>query len=172
MLRSAARIATTLLCLVALTVPAVAKDKANKPPRQKKVAGARAKHAANPFKVPKSVVLTPEQQTKLDELRKQYEPKIEEAQKKEASVLSDEQKTLLAQAEAEAKQKIIQAKAEVETKAKITPEQAQQLKDTKKQASQLNKEVRTQVLALLTEEQKASMHTKAAKGAKRQKKAS
>lgn len=163
MIRSTARIAVLSLCMLALAAPVSAKGKGNRPARVKPPKSAHA------FHLPKSISLTPEQQAKLDEIRKNYEPKIEEALKKEGAILTEEQKAAKLQAESEAKQKITQIKAEVAEKAKITPEQAQQLKDSKKEVSKLSKEAKEQVMALLTEEQKAVMHTKTPK-AKRVKK--
>lgn len=169
MLRSTTRLLTFALCIACLAAPLSAKEKKDRAARKPRKAGIHA------FRIPKNVVLTAEQQTKFDEIRKELEPKIEDAKAKEAAVLTEEQKTLKLQAEAEAKEKIIQIKAEVATKAKITPEQAQQLKDTHTQVTTLDKEARAKVLALLTEEQKTAMHTKAPKGegkAKRVKKTS
>jgi pectin methylesterase-like acyl-CoA thioesterase len=112
----------------------------------------------------KPVTLSDEQKSKLDALKKEYEPKLKEAYATEkANALSPEQKT----AGEEAKKAAVAAgkkgkdvQAAVDAAVKKTDAQ----KHASKPRLALEKEMRAKILALLTDEQKAEI--KAASGKK------
>lgn len=130
---------------------------------------AKKKKAAKPapvpaaFKLPKDVSLTAEQQAKLDELKTQFAGKLADAQKKVADAYTEEQRA----AQKTARQDAVAAgkkgkelKAAVTAAVQLTDEQQQKLTVAEKELKQLSKEVRKQVVGLLTDEQKQQLHNK------------
>ena len=142
-------------CVLALSfvAPAVAADKKKKTP----VA----------IKVPKSIELTAEQKTKLDALNKEFGPKLAECRKKQASIITADQKKARAEAMKKAKadgKKGKELRAAVNAALAITADQKTKQAETKKAMAALNKQIKTQFAALLTDEQKAKL-----KGGKKKK---
>jgi hypothetical protein len=129
---------------------------------------AKKKKAAKPavpaaFKLPKDVTLTAEQQAKLDELKTQYSGKLADAQKKVADVYTDEQRAAQKTARQDAMaagKKGKELKAAVTAAVQLTDEQQQKLTIAEKDLKQLSKEVRKQLVGLLTDEQKQQLHSK------------
>ena len=105
---------------------------------------------SDPFNLPRSITLSEEQKKKLDDLKKELEPKLQAALKK--SQLTDEQRT----AQREARQKARddgkrgrEAQEAVEAALNLTAEQ-------KEGRAELNK-IREAVQGLLTDDQKAQL---------------
>ena len=146
-------ILSACLLTVAFVAPAVAADKKKKTP----VA----------IKVPKSIELTADQKTKLDALNKEFGPKLAECRKKAASIITADQKKARAEATKKAKadgKKGKELRAAANAAVAITADQKTQQAECKKAMGALNKEIRTQFAALLTDEQKAKL-----KGGKKKK---
>ena len=107
-------------------------------------------------RIVKDLTLTAEQTTKLDELKKEYGPKLMEAAKK-GDVLTPEQKKAAADARAAAKaagKKGKDAAADIDAATKITDEQKAKIADCRKECGALSKELGEKVKAVLTAEQK------------------
>jgi hypothetical protein len=139
-------ILTACVLTLSFVAPAVAADKKKKTP----VA----------IKVPKSIELTADQKTKLDALNKEFGPKLAECRKKAASIITADQKKARAEATKKAKadgKKGKELRAAANTAVAITADQKAQQAECKKAMGALNKEVRTQFAALLTDEQKAKI---------------
>jgi acetyl esterase/lipase len=99
-----------------------------------------------------------EQQAKVDEIHKQFAPKLEEVQKKWDAIITPEQ--LQARREAfrkarEAGTQGRQLREAVEAAVKLTDEQRQQQASLQEERGKLVDEIRTQLIALLTDEQRA-----------------
>ena len=147
-------ILSACLLAVAFVAPAVAADK-------------KKKKAPTAVKVPKSIELTADQKTKLDALNKEFGPKLAECRKKAASIITADQKKARTEAMKKAKadgKKGKELRAAVNAAVAITADQKAQQAECKKAMGALNKEVRTQFAALLTDEQKAKI-----KGGKKKK---
>ena len=139
-------ILTACVLTLSFVAPAVAADKKKKTP----VA----------IKVPKSIELTAEQKTKLDALNKEFGPKLAECRKKQASIITADQKKARAEAMKKAKadgKKGKELRAAVNAALAITADQKTKQAETKKAMGALQKEIRTQFAALLTDEQKAKL---------------
>lgn len=139
-------IISACLLTVAFVAPAVAADKKKKAPIA--------------VKVPKGIELTADQKTKLDALNKEFGPKLAECRKKAASIITADQKKARAEATKKAKsdgKKGKELRAAANTAVAITADQKAQQTECKKAMGALNKEVRTQFAALLTDEQKAKI---------------
>ena len=146
-------ILTACVLTLSFVAPAVAADKKKKTP----VA----------IKVPKSIELTAEQKTKLDTLNKEFGPKLAECRKKQASIITADQKKARAEAMKKAKadgKKGKELRAAVNAALAITADQKTKQAETKKAMAALNKQIKTQFAALLTDEQKAKL-----KGGKKKK---
>ena len=146
-------ILTACVLTLSFVAPAVAADKKKKTP----VA----------IKVPKSIELTAEQKTKLDALNKEFGPKLAECRKKQASIITADQKKARAEAMKKAKadgKKGKELRAAVNAALAITADQKTKQAETKKAMAALNKQIKTQFAALLTDEQKAKL-----KGGKKKK---
>ena len=146
-------ILTACVLTLSFVAPAVAADKKKKTP----VA----------IKVPKSIELTAEQKTKLDALNKEFGPKLAECRKKQASIITADQKKARAEAMKKAKadgKKGKELRAAVNAALAITADQKTKQAETKKAMAALNKQIKTQLAALLTDEQKAKL-----KGGKKKK---
>ena len=139
-------ILSACLLTVAFVAPAVAADKKKKTP----VA----------VKVPKSIELTADQKTKVEALNKEFGPKLAECRKKAASIITADQKKAKAEAMKKAKadgKKGKELRAAVNAAVAITADQKAQQAECKKATSALQKQIRTQFAALLTDEQKAKI---------------
>ena len=147
-------ILTACFLAIAFVAPAVAADK-------------KKKKAPTAVKVPKSIELTADQKTELDALNKEFGPKLAECRKKAASIITADQKKARAEATKKAKadgKKGKELRAAGNAAFAITADQKAQQAECKKATSALNKEIRTQFAALLTDEQKAKL-----KGGKKKK---
>ena len=138
-------ILSACLLTVAFAAPAVAADK-------------KKKKAPTAVRVPKTVELTADQKTKLDALNKEFGPKLAELRKKQASIITADQKKARAEATKKAKadgKKGKELRDVVNAAFAITADQKAQQAETWKAMRALQKEIRTQFAALLTDEQKS-----------------
>ena len=147
-------ILTVCFLAVAFVVPAVAADK-------------KKKKAPTAVKVPKSIELTADQKTKVEALNKEFGPKLAECKAKAASIITADQKKARAEAlkkaKADGKNKK-EANAAANAALALTADQKTQQAECKKAMGALQKQIRTQFAALLTDEQKAKI-----KGGKKKK---
>ncbi|HUY91083.1 MAG TPA: hypothetical protein VMV10_20260 [Pirellulales bacterium] len=145
-------------CLVAALVLAMSvAAEAQNAKAEKQGKKAKAKPTPAAFKLPAEITLSAEQQAKLDELKTQYADKLTDAQKKVNDVFTAEQKAarLAARKDAVAAgKKGKELNAAVDAAVQLSDEQKTQLADAQKAARKLQAEVRKQVVALLTDEQK------------------
>ena len=140
-------ILTACVLTASFATPAVAADK-------------KKKKAPTAVRVPKTVELTADQKTKLDALNKEFGPKLAELRKKQASIITADQKNARAEANKKAKadgKKGKELRDVVNAAFAITADQKAQQAETKKAMGALQKEIRTQFAALLTDEQKAKL---------------
>ncbi len=147
-------ILTACFLAVAFVAPAVAADK-------------KKKKAPTAVKVPKGIELTADQKTKVDDLNKEFGPKLSECRKKAASIITADQKKARAEATKKAKadgKKGKELRAAANAAFAITAGQKAQQVEVGKAMKALNKEIRTKFAALLTDEQKAKL-----KGGKKKK---
>ena len=137
-------ILTACVLTLSFVAPAVAADKKKKTP----VA----------IKVPKSIELTADQKTKLDALNKEFGPKLAECKAKAGSIVTKDQKKARVEALKKAKadgKKGKELRAAADAALALTADQKAQQAETKKAMMVLNKEIKTQFAAILTDEQKA-----------------
>lgn len=123
------------------------KDKANKA-------------VAKVFELPTIITLSAEQMTKLAEVKKEYEPKLEELHKKQTSILTDEQKKARQEAMKAAKaagKKGKEAKADVDAAVKLTDDQKKQQEEVAKETKELTGKIHDSIASFLTEEQKTHL---------------
>ena len=137
-------ILTACVLTLSFVAPAVAADKKKKTP----VA----------IKVPKSIELSAAQKTKLDALNKEFGPKLAECKAKAGSIVTKDQKKARVEALKKAKadgKKGKELRAAADAALALTADQKAQQAETKKALLALNKEIKTQFAAILTDEQKA-----------------
>ncbi|MGH7138305.1 MAG: hypothetical protein ACREHD_21355 [Pirellulales bacterium] len=152
---------STTCCAMILFLAAsiLAGDKAK--PKKGKKAKAAAVPAA--FKLSDGITLTADQQAKLDDMKTQYATKLADAQKKISDVYTEEQRARQTTARRDAMtagKKGKELKAAVDAAVELTDEQQKKLADAQKEQKQLTKEVRKQVTALLSDEQKQKLKAK------------
>ena len=136
-----------LLFAFAFTAPTFAAEKKNK-------------KTPSAIKVPKGIELTDEQKSKVDALNKEFGPKLVACRKEAASVISVDQKKARSEAMKAAKaagKKGKEIKAAAEVAFKVTEDQKQKLTECKKAMGALQKEIRSQLAGILTDEQKAKL---------------
>ena len=110
------------------------------------------------FTIPKEISLTSEQQTKLDEIKKEQGPKILELTTKLSAVLTDEQKAARKKAAAKAKEDGMTGKAAtaiIDEAVNLTDEQKKQQAEMLPELAKLRLSIKEQIHSLLTDEQKA-----------------
>jgi len=118
---------------------------------------------ANVFTFPKTITLTDDQQKKLDDLKKEYTPKLEELKKATDVIMTPER--VKAQKEAIDKAKADGKKGKELTEAgqaalKLTEDETKKLADTKAAQNKLNAEISKKKTDLLTEEQRKALQPK------------
>jgi hypothetical protein len=153
------RFTTCCAMILFLATSLIAADEA-KPKKGKK---AKAAPVSAAFKLPNGITLTADQQAKLDELKTQYATKLADAEKKISDVYTEEQRTQQTAARRDAMaagKKGKELKAAVDAAVKLTDEQQKKLADAQKDQKQLTKEVRKQVVAMLSDEQKQQLKGK------------
>jgi len=147
-------ILTACVLAVSFVTPVMAADK-------------KKKKAPTAVKVPMDIELTADQKTKLDALNKEFGPKLAECRKKAAGIITADQKKARAEAVKKAKadgKKGKEVQAAANAALAITADQKTQQAECKKAMQALNKEIKTQFAALLTDDQKAKL-----KGGKKKK---
>jgi Spy/CpxP family protein refolding chaperone len=141
---------------------------------QEKKKGQGKKAAKGPDPVGKMVAgldLTAEQQAKIDEIRKEYRPKLAEIQKRRNVIMTAERRKTEKEAKQAAKdagKKGKKAKADVDAALGLSAAESEALGDIEKERQALLAKINTDVRALLTDEQKAKLPEK---GKKKKKKA-
>jgi hypothetical protein len=137
--------------LAAVAGSAQAAEKAKKPKKDPTTAS---------FKLPATITLNDEQQTKLEEVKKEYSPKVSELLDKKNGILTADQKKARAEAVKAAKAEGKKGKdlmAAGEEAMKLSDDQKQQIAAIDKDLKALNKEIRGKITAFLTDEQKAEL---------------
>ncbi len=128
---------------------------------KKKEKGARA--ASRAFELPTTITLSAEQMTKLAEVKKEFEPKLEVLATKQRGILTAEQKKARQEASKAAKaagKKGKEAQADIAAAMKLTDDQKKQQEEVDKEMKELNGKIRDQISSFLTAEQKANLTTK------------
>jgi len=156
-MRLAVRI-LSVFCLAALLGTAQADEK--KP--DKKAPDKKDPNAAV-FAFPKQIKLDEKQQAKVEELKKEYTPKLNELNDKLAKILTPERVKSASEARKAAakdgKTKKEQAQA-FEEALKLNDDEKAQRKDIQQARKKLQAEILTKKLALLTDEQKEAIKPK------------
>ncbi|GIX05205.1 MAG: hypothetical protein KatS3mg114_1074 [Planctomycetaceae bacterium] len=112
------------------------------------------------FQLPRDVDLTPEQQAKLDALKKEWGPKVAEAQKKLDDILTPEQRQARKDAQARAKSENLKGKAAqqaIEDAMKLTADQRTKYQQAQAELQDLQAKIREKIAEMLTEEQRAKI---------------
>ncbi len=127
------------------------------------------KAVAKAFELPTEITLNDEQKTKLEEVKKEFEPKLKEVAKKQADILTADQKKKRAEAAKAAKaagKTGKDAKAEVDAAVSLTDEQKKKQEEVGKEMKNLTGQVREKISSFLTAEQKVHLKTKKKKAEK------
>lgn len=157
--------------LLVLALSALLATSVSAQEKKKKPEGAKGgKAAAAAIKLPPGIELSAEQQAKVEELNKQYGPRLQELAKKSGEILSPEQRKARKEAGDAAKaegKKGKEVQEAVDAALKLSDEQKKQLDDVQAQQKALQAEIRGKLEEILTAEQKAKLPgAKGAKGAK------
>ena len=134
-----------------------AEGKKPKPPRPE---GAPEFGRMDPFALLSRLNLSEEQKQKIENLRKEYEPKLAELRAKLEGILTEEQKKAREEAIKKAKEsgkkgrELFEA---IRNAFQLTEEQQKQMQEVRTQMTQLMQEIRGKVEEILTEEQKAQL---------------
>ena len=142
-------ILSLFLLAFAVIAPTFAADKAKK-----------KKPAVVAVKVPKGITLNEDQRGKLAALNKEFGPKLAACRKEAAGIITADQRKAQAAAIKEAKaagKKGKEIRAAAEAAANITGEQKTKQAECKKAMGAIQKEIRTGLSAILTDEQKAQI---------------
>lgn len=146
-----------LLAIALFSVAALDSD------AQEKKKGKGKKGAKGPDPIGKMVAkldLTADQQAKVDELRKEYRPKLAEIQKRRNEIMTPERRKTekeARQAAKEAGKKGKKAKADVDAALGLSPAESEKLAAIDKERQALIAKINADVRALLTDEQKAKL---------------
>jgi Spy/CpxP family protein refolding chaperone len=120
----------------------------------------------------KGMNLTDEQKTKLEALKKEYDPKLKEAHDKMDSILTPEQKKARDEAMKARDEAIKAGKSARDAREgfrglKLTDEQREKMGEAMKAAQPLQREVREKVMEILTKEQKELLKQQRPQGPER-----
>ena len=151
-----------MLCLsllAGLAAPALGAD------AESKAAAKQAKEAKkrSPFRVPKEITLTSEQQTQLEVIQNELSPKANELLAKLDGILTAEQKTARAEAAKAAKaagKKGPEARAALDAAVQLSEEQKKLLAETQAAVKQNQREFRTKLEGILNADQKEQLKRK------------
>jgi len=174
-MRKFTRVLLTLSMAALLASPLMAADEKGK----KKKKGKRKRPAVTiPTRLPKSIVLSDEQKTKLKALQSEFAGKFTDLRTKTAGVLTPEQRKARSQAFQEARKagkKRRELAAAADAAAKITDEQKAKIDEIRKEQRTLTQAFQAKLREILTAEQKdqlkeAAKKRKAAGGKKKKKK--
>ncbi len=128
-----------------------------------------AKAVARSFELPSEITLTDEQKTKLEEVKKEFEPKVKEVVKKQSDILTADQKKARAEAAKAAKaagKKGKDAQADITAALKLTDEQKKKQEEVGKELKDLNGQIREKISGFLTADQKVLLNSKKKKADK------
>jgi hypothetical protein len=128
---------------------------------QEKKAAPKPSDAA--FNFPKPIQLTDEQKTKVDELKKEYGPKLDEIQTRIDAVMTPERKKTAEEAGKKAKddgKKGKELQEAIAAALNLPAEDAAKLKEAQADRGKLMKEIQGKKQALLTDDQKAQLKPK------------
>ncbi len=157
MLRAFGKLVLVLLAIAIFSVAAIDSG------AQEKKKGQGKKGAKGPDPIGKMVAnldLTAEQQAKVDELRKEYRPKLAEIQKRRNEIMTPERRKTEKEAKQAAKdagKKGKQAKADIDAALGLSPAESEKLAAIAKERQALIAKINADVRALLTDEQKAKL---------------
>jgi Spy/CpxP family protein refolding chaperone len=157
------RTALASVLVLAMATTLVAKDKGEKGKR------GEAPSITKQFPFLEGLTLTAEQTAKIEDVRKEYAPKMGEIGKKMREILTPEQQKTRQEAEKEAKaagKNGHEAAVAADEAAKVTGEQKAKLAEIRKEMAPLSMEMREKIVAVLTPEQKAQIKDKLAAPAK------
>lgn len=149
-----------VLVLLAIAIFSVASIDSD---AQEKKKGKGKKGGKGPDPVGKMVAgldLSAEQQAKVDEIRKEYRPKLAEIQKRRNEVMTPERRRTEKEAKQAAKdagKKGKKAKADIEEALGLSPAESQKLAAIEKERQALIAKINADVRALMTDEQKAKL---------------
>jgi 50S ribosomal subunit-associated GTPase HflX len=132
----------------------MAADKADK---QKQKAEGKKSPAPAALKLPKGIELSSEQEAQLDALQKEIGPKLEAARAQLASILTPERKQAQMEAMKAAKaagKSAKEAKESVQAALNLSDAEKAQLAEAQRAVGELQKDIRSRIMALLTAEQK------------------
>ena len=104
--------------------------------------------------------LTDAQKGKIEDIKKEFGPKLKAAQEKQDSILTDEQKKVRAEEfrkAREAGQGFQNLRETIEKALKLTDEQKKKMDEARKAAQELNDALREKIWSVLTPEQKKKM---------------
>jgi Spy/CpxP family protein refolding chaperone len=166
-MRSLLRAMLSVGLMVAVVLSANAAEAAKEGKGKKKNAADGSGNSV--FAIPKEITLTAEQQTKLDEIKKEQGPKIAELTQKLDGLLTDEQKAARKEAAAKAKadgKKGKEATAAIDEALKLTDDQKKQRAELQPELATLQRSIKEQIHGILTDEQKAHYKVPKAKKAK------
>jgi len=161
---------------LAVALPVLAAEREKKQ-REKKPDAEKKREFKLPLGMLEGIELTAEQQAKLEEVKKEFGPKLAEFWKKSQSVMTEEQKKARMEAmkaTKEAGKDFKEAAKAVEAAVKLTDEQKAQMAEVKKAMQEVQGALRERVMGLLTDQQKeaikARMKRPRGEGEKRAKK--
>ncbi len=153
----AVRYVLVLALVLAISAPLMAQEKDRKKGGKRPKAAAREGFTVVPKQWLEGLELTAEQKEKLEELNKEYGPKLKEARAKMDGIVTDEQKKARAEAMKAAKEagkKGKELREAVDAAVQLTDEQKAKMAEVKKAMGPLQREIREKFMALLTPEQK------------------
>jgi Spy/CpxP family protein refolding chaperone len=154
------RVASMVLALAVSLVMVgslFAQEKEKKAPREGRRPGGMLERLDE---MVKNLNLTDDQKAKLEEIKKEYAPKVKELEQTREGILTPEQKTARAEAMKAARaagKRGPEARKDVEAAMKLTDEQKTKMADARKAIEALQKEIHEKVVAILTPEQKAKL---------------
>ena len=118
----------------------------------------------------RGIEFSADQQTKVDEIRNKYEPKLAEIQKKQMGVFTDEQmqaRRKAFRAAREAGKEGPEAREAAEAALKLTEEQKDKLATIQKERAELTAQIQNELRALLTGEQRSQLRGQGRPGPRR-----
>lgn len=129
----------------------------------------KSRGADSAWKMPAGIELTSDQQTKLEDLKKQFAPKLEEVRNLRRSVMNPDRRKAEAEARKTAKaagKKGKEARTMVQDALHLSDAEKAQLADVEKSDRELRRQISEAKRALLTDEQKAKLPKGKGKGKK------
>jgi Spy/CpxP family protein refolding chaperone len=160
----------SLMAIAAIAIFCAALVQTSAQEKQKKQQKKGAKGPDVVGKMLAGIDLTAEQQAKIDQIRKEFQPKLAEIQKRRNQIMTKDRRLTekdARQAAKDAGKKGKEVKAAVDAALRLSPEEAERLAAIQKEQQALNAKINAQVQALLTDEQKAKLPKQAGKKKKK-----